>query len=627
MFSFLLLIPMILLAIGIFNAALPAVVGNIVNATNMPQNIYSLLIEVPRPFWNDTVYGMPALANSTTGGIYSPSGYSGIIGPSMTNFYAGSRYAAFALLAFVLIIAAFSFFLQNFRLVGEGTAMRILTGTVMVAVLIYIFPAIYDVIAAAVNSVTCSIASPNTIYTILNQAAAITPNPGSVTTTTNASTGITANITNPPWAAYMGNIPGATSSSYDVGSAIAGIIMNLFLLIFVMITYVSIAIMGILRTFFIGAAFALMPVLLVMRLMPYIDKVADLFIQVIVGGILASVIVSVFFAFGYDVLTNASISGLMKTLIAMGVLLASSMMMTVLIPHLGSLMSSVSTAITGAATGAVVGGAAVTTGAATAGAQALPGLMTGVETGALSPAKAVLMGAGTTAVGGLGTFGAVAPRLVPGMGAAGYAIPTAVSMGKGVGGMDFVQRYAASNPEYADALLLQAAATPHENEGDPGGMAEYAENVKTDLLTRPPEVLGREYETMTGTKLNAEESAEVGKRMQGRVRQIMDMTKDDKGAQNVLLSRIGRGYNAWKAHTVELKPKKVKATEEAAVEEAMKRSKGYYEEAGTEHVELRLEEAGLTGLSPITKSAALRDRKANADKVAEFVQRRKGVEG
>jgi len=600
MLPLLLLLPLLGVGIafiaGILMEAFPHLITGLLGGLNLPGNIYSLLIEIPRPMWNDTVYGMPALANSTTGGIYSPSGYSGIIGPSMTNLYAGSRTAAFVLLAFVVVIAAFSFFLQNFRLVGEGTAMRILTGTVMVAVLIYIFPAIYDVIAAAVNSITYprpgSIIPPEAIGTILDCAATVAP-----------------------------------SSLTDVGSVLAGMIMNLFLFIFVIITYVSVAIMGVLRTFFIGAAFALMPVLLVLRLMPYVDKVADLFIQVIIGGILASVIVSFFFAFGYDVVTSAAISGLMKTLIAMGVLLACSLMMTVLIPHLGSLMSSVSTAITGAATGAVVGGAAVTTGAATAYAQATPALQAAVAGGHMSQAGAALQGTRAVLMGGAGTFGAVAPRLVPGMGAAGYAIPTAVSMGKGAGGMDFVQRYAASNPEYADALLLQAAATPHENEGDPGGMAEYAENVKTDLLTRPPEVLGREYETMTGTKLNAEESAEVGKRMQGRVRQIMDMTKDDKETQNVLLSRIGRGYNAWKAHTVELKPKKVKATEEAAVEEAMKRSKGYYEEAGPEHVELRLEEAGLTGLSPITKSAALRDRKANADKVAEFAQRRKGVEG
>jgi hypothetical protein len=301
-------------------------------------------------------------------------------------------------------------------------------------------------------------------------------------------------------------------------------------------------------------------------------------------------------------------------------------MMTVLIPHLGSLMSSVATAITGAATGAAVGGVAVATGAAAAGAQALPGLMTGVQTGAISPAKAVLMGAGAAAAGGLGTVGTVAPRLVPGAGSVGYAIPAALSMGRGMGGMDFVQRYAASDPEYADALILQAAATPHENEMDPGIMARYATSVQTDLLTRPPEVLGWEYGTMTGTALTKEEAAEVGRRMQDRIRQIMEMTKDDPEAQNILLSRIGRAYNAWKSHTVELSPEKVRATAEAAEKEALKIGIGYHEEAGTEHVEMRLDQAGLTGLSPITRSAALRDRKANADRVAEFVQRRKGVE-
>lgn len=627
MLPLLALLPIIMVIIGLINLALPGVTGLILNATNMPQNIYSLLIEIPRPMWDQGVYGIPALANSTSGAAYNATGYSGLIGPSMTHLYASSRTAAFALLVFVVIIAALSFFLQNFRIVGEGTAMRILTGTVMAVVFIFLFPPIYDVIAATVNSITYpgpnSIIPPGAIDTILSHAAAVAPNPTTYTFTNSSSP--LANITSPQWAGYA-SWSGIATSSSDPGSALAGMMMNLFLFIFTMITYVSIAIMGVLRTFFIGAAFALMPVLLVIRLMPYVDRVADLFIQVIVGGVLASIIVSFFFAFGYDVLTSASISGLMKTLIALGVLLACPLMMTVLIPHLGSLMSSVATAITGAATGAAVGGAAVATGAAAAGAQALPGLMTGIQTGAISPAKAVLMGAGAAAAGGLGTVGTVAPRLVPGAGSVGYAIPAALSVGRGMGGMDFVQRYAASDPEYADALILQAAATPHEGEEYPDIMARYATSVQTDLLTRPPEVLGWEYGTMTGTALTKEEAAEVGRRMQDRIRQIMEMTKDDPEAQNILLSRIGRAYNAWKAHTVELSPEKVRATAEAAEKEALKIGIGYHEEAGTEHVEMRLDQAGLAGLSPITRSAALRDRKANADRVAEFVQRRKGVE-
>lgn len=600
MLPLMLLLPLVGIAIsfiaGIIMEAFPGLVTGLLGGLNLPGNIYSLLIEIPRPLWNEGVYGMPGLAGSV--GTGATSGYSSMIGPSMTTLYAGSRNAAFALFALLLVVAAFSFFLQNFRIVAEGTATRILTGSVMALVLIYLFPAIYDVTAAAVNAVTYpapgSIIPPDAIITILTNAATVVP-----------------------------------SSTADIGSALAGMVMNLFLFIFVLITYASVAIMGVLRTFFIGAAFALMPVLLVMRLVPYIDKVADLFIQVIIGGFLASLIVSFFFAFGYNVLMSAEISGLMKTLIALGVLLASSLMMTVLIPHMGSLMSSISTAITGAATGAVVGGVAVATGAAVAGAQAAPGLTSAVASGAISPGRAVLSGIGNVAAGGIGTLGSVAPRMVPGMGAVGYAIPTAVSMGRGAGKMGLAQKYAADNSEYADSMLLQAAATPHEDEGSAPLMAEYAASVKADLLTRPPEVLGREYGMMTGTDLTEEEAAEIGSRMQGRVRQIMEMTKDSPEAQNILLSRIGRSYNAWKTYTMELKdPATGRPLIDVAKEAVRSRmTPEEFEKTGEaetmKELQKLLSERGMAGVSPTTQYAALRDRKANADKIADFVQLRR----
>jgi len=135
--------------------------------------------------WDQGVYGIPALTNSTSGAAYNATGYSGLIGPSMTHLYASSRTAAFALLVFVVTIAALSFFLQNFRIVGEGTAMRILTGTIMAVVFIFLFPPIYDVIAATVNSITYpgpnSIIPPGAIDTILSHAAAVAPNPTTYT--------------------------------------------------------------------------------------------------------------------------------------------------------------------------------------------------------------------------------------------------------------------------------------------------------------------------------------------------------------------------------------------------------------------------------------------------------------
>jgi len=134
---------------------------------------------------------------------------------------------------------------------------------------------------------------------------------------------------------------------------------------------------------------------------------------------------------------------------------------------------------------------------------------------------------------------------------------------------------------------------------------------------------------MTGTDLTEEEAAEIGSRMQGRVRQIMEMTKDSPEAQNILLSRIGRSYNAWKTYTMELKdPATGRPLIDVAKEAVRSRmTPEEFEKTGEaetmKELQKLLSERGMAGVSPTTQYAALRDRKANADKIADFVQLRR----
>ncbi|MBC7112717.1 MAG: hypothetical protein H5T34_01625 [Candidatus Methanomethyliales bacterium] len=89
--------------------------------------------------------------------------------------------------------------------------------------------------------------------------------------------------------------------------------------------------------------------------------------------------------------------------------------------------------------------------------------------------------------------------------------------------------YVAPEDEVADALILKAAATPHIDEDSSYVMEVYASQVKTDLLTRPPEEIGREYEMMTGVRVPDPEA--VGKRIQSRIKSLMEETKDDPHLQ------------------------------------------------------------------------------------------------
>ncbi|MEM4218109.1 MAG: hypothetical protein QXZ09_08805 [Candidatus Methanomethylicaceae archaeon] len=537
---------------GAITTFFPQLTTWILGSINAADNIYALLIEIPRPLWDNNTYLLDPLVNSTSYGLYTnaTSGYSFLIGSSMTNFYGASRTAALILLVFVVAFAGISYFLQNFRLVSEGTATRILMGSVMCIVLIFIFPPVYDVIAATINALTypgpSGILKPGMIDEILLHASAVFP----------------------------------TGGLSDLGSIIAGIFMNLFLFIFTLITYAGIAIMGILRTFFIGAAFALMPILLVMRLIPVLDRVADIFIQVVVGGILASLIISIFFAFGFDVLTSPTVSGLMKTLIALGVLMASSLMLTFLIPSLGSMMTTITNAITGAAAGAAVGGVTVATGAAAASYQSFRELAPLVTAGRISPTTAFLRSTGAGLGGAAGALGTIFPTM--------RAPAAALSTGRSAGSVlikDLLKEY--GEDEIGDSLILKAAATPHDKEKDPELMKKWAENVKVDLLNRPPEVIGSEISKMTG--LEFKDSEAVGKRVQARIRTLMEMSKADPDTQNILLSRVGRLYSGWKEEGIE---------------------------------KFKIDGA----LEPFKAYAAVKERKLNADKVSDFIVSRRGME-
>ncbi|MEM2525067.1 MAG: hypothetical protein QXI49_02580 [Candidatus Methanomethylicaceae archaeon] len=592
----LIILPLIGILITIISGAIAMLFPNIaisfLGAINAPQNIYSLLIEIPRPFWDNNTYFFPAIENNII------SGYSGLIGISMTNFYAMARIIAFILLSFSIIIASFSYFLQNFKIINEGIAIRILTGSIMCIIFIYIFPIIYDSIAIIVNTITYpspySILKPGMIDEILLHSSIILP-----------------------------------TENNDIGSALAGLFINLLLFIFTLITYISLTIMGILRTFFIGAAFALMPILLVLRLLPFIDRIADIFIQVLIGGILTSIIVSIFFAFGYDLITSSKITGLMKTLISLGILLSSSLMITFLIPTLGSIMSTVTNVIIGATTGAAIGGVAITTGAVIGAYQAGQVLSPLIKAGVISTESAILRSTLSALGGATGTLGTMASRIIPGI--TNFGLPTAISMGRKAASLATLNLPEIEESEIAEALVLKAAATPHDAEDNIMEIEKWCEKVKTMLLNRPPEVIGYEIANMTRIKIKNYEL--LGRKFQEKINELINLTDDNPNTQKILLSRIGRLYNTWKEMSINSlisdpddKNKKISLSEyvdklakKTLENNNLENNKEELERMKQKIFEIILEKKQLNGFSPITLYSAIKEKKINANKISEFI--------
>jgi len=246
--------------------------------------------------------------------------YPGVLTVPILNVFGLLRNIALIFFTVVLVIAGLYYSLESFRIVSEGTAASIVTGSIFTAFMIYLFLPVYNVSVSLINTLTAPqqelILSPGNIKTVIHWA--IKPMEG-----------------------------GALDQTLSF-------FFSVFFLVMVAVTLISVAILGILRLFFIGAIAAMMPIILVLRLIPLTKRVADSFIEMLIGLVMSSLLASIFLRFGYEVLNAGSFQGLAGTVVAWGTLLAAAMMPTVMAPRLGSLFMTTTGAVTAAASTAAI---------------------------------------------------------------------------------------------------------------------------------------------------------------------------------------------------------------------------------------------------------------------------------
>ena len=127
--------------------------------------------------------------------------------------------------------------------------------------------------------------------------------------------------------------------------------------------------MGITRLFFTGVLAAVLPLILVLRLIPLTKHFADTLLQDLIGFMFASIMASIILLFGYQVLTTTILSPLTQILIAIVTLFAAAYMSTVFVGKFGALGIAAANLVGGAvntaagsaigmASGAIIGGGA-----------------------------------------------------------------------------------------------------------------------------------------------------------------------------------------------------------------------------------------------------------------------------
>ena len=292
-----------------------------------PEGIYSYLLELP-------LIAPPVSSGATLGQQ---------LGTPMVMVFELMRTIALAMFAVVLIVAAICYVLENFRIMNEGTAANIIMNSVFTLILLFACQPIYNTVAGAINLFVG--------WPTVGGSGLLIPSGNIIDVIVGYATG------------GVGTIPLPNLDPFT-GFFFSGILIMLVASL-LMLTLV----MGITRLFFTGVLAAVLPLILVLRLIPLTKHFADTLLQDLIGFMFASIMASIILLFGYQILITTTLNPLTQILIAIITLFASAYMSTVFVGKFGALGMAAANMVGGAVTtaagaamgmagGAILGGGA-----------------------------------------------------------------------------------------------------------------------------------------------------------------------------------------------------------------------------------------------------------------------------
>jgi len=292
-----------------------------------PNGIYSYLLELP-------LIVAPQDSNGTIGQQ---------LGIPMLRVFSLMQTIALAMFAVVLIVAAICYVLENFRIMNEGTAANIIMNSVFTLILIFACQPLYNTAAAAIN---LFVGWPD-----VGGLGLLIPSGNTIDILVGYATGGIGTVALPNMDPFTG---------FFFSGILIMLVASLLMLTLVM---------GVTRLFFTGVLAAVLPLILVLRLIPLTKPFADTLLQDLIGFMFASIMASIVLLFGYQVLISANLNPLTQILMAIITLFAAAYMSTIFVGKFGALGMAAANLVGGAVTtaagaamsmagGAILGGGA-----------------------------------------------------------------------------------------------------------------------------------------------------------------------------------------------------------------------------------------------------------------------------
>ncbi len=366
------------------------------------KSFFELMVKMPKfvdkPDATLADYEAPALPPSSSSSSHAPSEK-----PGMIETYHNLRLIAIFVMAGAFILGMILFLGEEFGIQKKGQAIELIANALIYSLFLMVFPVLWDSVATGVEYLNVYILNPAnpTPENAAARAKDLFIKLGGIDTEFDMGKLLEGTAK-----ALVGDQSGLTQLFHDVMTAIfrAFLAALIFLMMFIV---------GTIRIVLTASIIVGLPMILAIKLVPWVRRPADRLLETLYGLVVATVLSSIVVVAGaayLDTLPKDTVVENFQAFVAAAAVIILAIFMPVMLsPMLGSVVSSITGMVTSSLMAGVVAGGSATMGAAKGAAGALgyggaaPGSLSGMGMGGGGGGGGAAFGGGMAAAAGLGS--------------------------------------------------------------------------------------------------------------------------------------------------------------------------------------------------------------------------------
>ncbi|MEM1971584.1 MAG: hypothetical protein QXM92_03930 [Candidatus Anstonellales archaeon] len=303
------------------------------------------------------------------------------------QMYRNLRTVSFIIIAIALTWSAVILMGEEFEVYRKGEAFSTLAKGLLTIVLIFTFPAIWDLLASGMEGLAKYVLNPSNPNNANQKVSTLMQYIGGIT---------------PPDVNWLDILQFLTDPNSSLQTLFRDVFMGVFKAFLAAMLVVLMFIIGTVRIVLTGVLAIALPLVLALSLVPYFDRVMGRLKDMLIGLTVAPVLSALAVSAGLALINSTNFSPLQEWFAAVSVAFLAIMFPVIVAPVLGSLVSSLTTVATGGMLAGLYFAGQGVMGAARGGIGAVQALQqAGVAFNPITYARAAVSGAGRGFMSGL----------------------------------------------------------------------------------------------------------------------------------------------------------------------------------------------------------------------------------